>query len=164
MCLPMLVLVIDMNLLVITTNSSMSRLDCSPDSSWVSVTDDNFLDPHFRAIIFPRATLRPVCVIYGIIVRAHEAGLTRFRGLASRYEIQQSAPLTSAHHHIREFPLVSKTDTESLPQSVMSFDAMQVFRDLIAFRCKSDYRTIVTIKLCTIANKVSIKNLMISIC
>lgn len=33
MCLPMLVLVIDMNLLVITTNSSMSQLDCSPDSS-----------------------------------------------------------------------------------------------------------------------------------
>lgn len=107
---PMLVSAIDTNPLVIATNSSMSRLDCSPDSLSLS---------HWRQFprsAFPRhhfswATLRPTCVIYGIIVRPHEAGLTRFRGLASRYEMQQPAPLMSAHHRIYEFPLVSKADT-----------------------------------------------------
>lgn len=159
MCLPMLVLVIDMNLLVITTNSSMSQLDCS---LVVSLS-------HRRQ--FPRSAFsRDHFSASDVTSRMRDLRYNR----ASTWSRSNSVPRPSVPLWNTTTCAVNKRASsylristhfenghDSLPQSVMSFDAMQVFRDLIAFRWKSNYRTIVTIKLCTIANKVSIKNLTI---
>jgi len=116
---PMLVSVIDINLLVIATNSSMSWL-----LTWLGESQPpsrrQFPRFAFPCHHFPRATLRPERVIYGVIVRPHEAGLTRFRGLASRYEMQQPAPLTRAHHHI-EFALAIGNDVFRCDANVLWF-------------------------------------------
>lgn len=111
-CLSMLVSTIDMNLLVIAMNSSMSGLDCSPDSVSQSqlpatVSSIRISAPPFSA---SDVTSRVRDLRYNrATTRSRSNSVPRF--LASRYEMQQSAPLTSAHHHIHEFPLVSKADT-----------------------------------------------------
>lgn len=107
-------------------------LDCPPDSGEVPVISDSFSSicistPPFSAL----PTTLPACVIYDIIVRPHEAGLTRFRGLASRYEMQHPASLTSARH-TREF---WKTDT--IPSAVGFVRAFNValFGETQVFYC-----------------------------
>jgi len=141
-CLPMLVSTIDMNMLVITTNSSMSRLDCSPDSMSLNHRRQ-FPQSAFPRYYFPRTTSRVRDLRYN-------RATTRSRSnSAPRLSVPLwNATVCAVNERASSYSQISTRfeNGQFSPAITMSLDAVQVFCDLIAFYYKSDYRTLTIIQ------------------